>query len=140
LIVQLRQGRNTQSDVSHTLLSLQDKYVIGSVFTDFLGYVLQIAFLAHDKATEEAAIGGVSELPVDESMRRHFAAAMYEHFTRRRSIKELSPLAISSLRSSVVSKELCAVSNDGAIIRDMLKPLRDDLASFCKFNGSSAPR
>ena len=131
LIAKLQQPDSRQIDVEQVLSELQDKYVIGSLLVDFFPQMLQITFLDQQRGNEELFIKTVSELANTEKLSIHFASAMYEHFTMRRSIKKLSPSTLTALRQSPVYRELCILAENDVIIPNVLKPLHDDLASLC---------
>jgi hypothetical protein len=137
LITQLQRTPNASMDVENELNNLQGKYLIGSVPVDFFPYVLRLAYLAKNKGLEESFIEAAVEFParisdVDkERLGGHFAFALYEHFTTRRSTDELSKTTLDSLRRSTVYDDLCETANGEPIIPDMQKRLTDRLASFC---------
>jgi hypothetical protein len=150
LIASLQQNRISKIEVQRTMLDLHRKYVIGSLLKDFFPQLLEIAFLEHELRIEELYIKTVIGLPLDDELSAHFARGMFEHFTTRRSIQEMSQPTLIALRRSPMHRELCAIIKEDPILtpeilklikedhiakNELSKPLWDDLNSFCSMSG-----
>ena len=131
LITRLQQAHGAPIDIESAISDLQDKYVVGSVLIDFFPYLIHAAYLDNNKGMEEFFIKRVGGLPDEESRRSHFARSLYEHFTTRRAIHELSKTTLSALKASKVYGELCDIDGEGDIVPGMQKQLQDELASYC---------
>lgn len=132
---------NPNADAAPELSDLQDKYVIGSVLVDFFPELVKIAFLQNDKGDEELYMKTVAQLPKNADRADHFAVGLYEHFTTRRHITDVSEETRTVLSNSYLRAPLCEISASGRLIPNMQEQLTTELAKFCghpKARGKSA--
>jgi hypothetical protein len=124
--------QNPQTDESGSVDDLAKKYVAGPLDIDFFPELLQIFWLSHATADEEAELVAILPYANDAARRTHIAKAFYQQFMARQSITTVSGPARARLRQSAVGAELCGILRDGRIIPNISASYQSDLKAFCQ--------
>jgi hypothetical protein len=131
-IAQRLKGSPDTQDHDLAMESMQRKYVIGSLLIDFFPETMWAASLSRANASQETYLQSVMKLPNDDERLRHFALALYNLFSTKQSIGEVSDATRTALRRSTIGRELCAIKQQGRLVPGMVEQLTDELGGFCR--------
>lgn len=127
-IAQLQQNTPSLPDHDAALEAMQKDYVIGSVLIDFFPQVMWSASLSHSFEAEGDYVKTVASLPDDDERLEFLSGALYEHFTTRQPISEISEDARGALRYSSLGRAFC---NRNWILRAQSEALKSALVAYC---------